>query len=51
MGDMVSFASNGDTAQGYLALPASGAGPGVVVMQEWWGLVPQIKTTCDRFAA
>jgi carboxymethylenebutenolidase len=51
MGEMVSFASNGDTARGYLARPATGAGPGVLVMQEWWGLVPQIKTTCDRFAA
>ncbi|HEY5172923.1 MAG TPA: dienelactone hydrolase family protein [Acidimicrobiia bacterium] len=50
MGEMVNFASNGDTAQGYLALPASGVGPGVMVVQEWWGLVPQIKTTCDRFA-
>jgi carboxymethylenebutenolidase len=50
MGDMVSFASNGDTARGYLALPASGSGPGVMVVQEWWGLVPNIKQTCDRFA-
>ena len=50
MGDKVSFASNGDTIDGYLAKPASGHGPGVMVVQEWWGLVPQIKTTCDRFA-
>jgi carboxymethylenebutenolidase len=50
MGDTVSFASNGDTASGYLALPASGSGPGVLVMQEWWGLVPQIKAVCDRLA-
>ena len=51
MGDTVSFASNGDTAAGYLAVPASGSGPGVMVVQEWWGLVPWIKTICDRFAA
>ena len=51
MGETVSFASNGDTAQGYLALPASGAGPGVMVVQEWWGLVAQIKKVCDRLAA
>lgn len=51
MGETVTFASNGDTAEGYLALPASGSGPGVMVVQEWWGLVPQIKQTCDRFAA
>ena len=51
VGEMVSFASNGDTAHGYLALPASGTGPGVMVVQEWWGLVPQIKKVCDRLAA
>jgi carboxymethylenebutenolidase len=50
MGETVSFASNGDTAGGYLALPASGSGPGVMVVQEWWGLVPQIKKVCDRLA-
>jgi len=51
MGETVGFASNGDTAQGYLALPPSGAGPGVMVVQEWWGLVPQLKRVCDRLAA
>ena len=51
MGDTVTFASNGDSAQGYLALPASGSGPGVMVIQEWWGLVPQVKNVCDRLAA
>ncbi len=48
---MVTFASNGDTAHGYLARAASGTGPGVLVVQEWWGLVPQIKKMCDRLAA
>jgi carboxymethylenebutenolidase len=51
MGDMVEFSSNGNTAQGYLALPASGSGLGVMVIQEWWGLVPQIKNVCDRLAS
>ncbi len=50
MGDMVEFASNGSTGQGYLAVPASGSGPGVVVIQEWWGLNRQIKEVCDRLA-
>ena len=50
-GEMVSFKSNGGTANGYLSLPASGKGPGVIVLQEWWGLVPHIKDVCDRFAA
>lgn len=35
---------------GYLAVPASGQGPGVIVLQEWWGLVPHIKAVADRFA-
>src|SRR6185437_13151938 len=50
-GEMVEFQSNGGTTSGYLSLPASGKGPGVVVIQEWWGLVPHIKDICDRFAA
>jgi carboxymethylenebutenolidase len=50
VGEMVKFAANGREADGYLALPASGRGPGVVVIQEWWGLVPHIKTVCDRLA-
>jgi carboxymethylenebutenolidase len=51
MGDIVEFASNGRAASGYLAVPASGSGPGVVVIQEWWGLVPHIIDVCDRAAA
>lgn len=50
MGDMIEFAVNGTTARGYLATPESGSGPGAVVLQEWWGLVPQIKGVCDRLA-
>lgn len=38
-------------AVGYLAVPDSGTGPGVLVLQEWWGLVPHIKDLADRFAA
>jgi carboxymethylenebutenolidase len=50
-GQMVSFPSNGASAEGYLALPAGGKGPGVIVIQEWWGLVPHIKSVADRLAA
>ncbi|MET0649509.1 MAG: dienelactone hydrolase family protein [Pyrinomonadaceae bacterium] len=50
-GQMIEFQSNGGTASGYLSLPESGRGPGVVVIQEWWGLVPHIKEVADRFAA
>ncbi len=48
--EMIEFAVNGTSARGYLATPESGAGPGVTVLQEWCGLVPQIKTVCDRLA-
>jgi carboxymethylenebutenolidase len=48
---MVEFPSNGGRTSGYLATPAAGRGPGVIVIQEWWGLVGHIKTVCDRFAA
>src|SRR5947209_20143398 len=50
MGEMVSFKSNGGTAGGYLASPAAGKGPGVLVIQEWWGLIPQVKGTADMLA-
>ena len=50
MGETVSFPSNGESASGYLARPPSGRGPGVLVIQEWWGLVPQIRRTADRLA-
>lgn len=50
MGEMVDFPVNGHSAGGYLAVPASGRGAGVIVLQEWWGLVPQIKAVCDRLA-
>jgi carboxymethylenebutenolidase len=48
---MVEFTSNGSKTAAYLATPASGKGPGVLVIQEWWGLVGHIKNVCDRFAA
>jgi carboxymethylenebutenolidase len=47
---MVEFPSNGSTGQGYLATPEVGAGLGLIVIQEWWGLVSHIKDVCDRFA-
>ena len=50
MGEEIEFPSNGATGGGYLAAPV-GAGPGVVVIQEWWGLVPHITEVADRFAA
>jgi carboxymethylenebutenolidase len=49
-GEMIDFNGDGDTYQGYLAKPESGGGPGVIVIQEWWGLVGHIKSVSDRFA-
>lgn len=48
--EMIEFPANGHNARGYLATPEAGTGPGVIVLQEWWGLVPQIKRVCDRLA-
>jgi carboxymethylenebutenolidase len=49
-GTMIQFQANGRTAPGYLNT-AAGTGPGLVVIQEWWGLVDHIKQLADRFAA
>src|SRR5471030_3238910 len=50
-GSMVQFPANGHACDGYLSLPPNGSGPGLIVVQEWWGLVDHIKTLADRFAA
>ena len=44
------FPSNGGEAHGYLAKPDSGKGPGVIVIQEWWGLTDHIAGIADRLA-
>jgi carboxymethylenebutenolidase len=49
-GREIEFASDGERVRAYLALPKQGSGPGVVVLQEWWGLVDHIRDVCDRFA-
>jgi carboxymethylenebutenolidase len=50
MGERVQFKANGHDTPGYLARPASGSGRGIVVIQEWWGLVPHIEDVTERFA-
>jgi carboxymethylenebutenolidase len=52
MGKTISYKRpDGKTLEGYLAEPAQGASaPGVVVIQEWWGLNDQIKGVADRLA-
>lgn len=49
-GRMIEFDSGGTSAPGYFAAPASGTGPGVVVLHEWWGLTDPIRQACDRLA-
>src|SRR3954452_6154058 len=46
----VSFPSGGREAHGCLAIPSGGAGPGVIVIQEWWGLTDHIAAVADRLA-
>jgi carboxymethylenebutenolidase len=50
MGQDVEFTNGDETASGYLSVPESGSGPGLIVIQEWWGLVDHIRDVCDRFA-
>jgi carboxymethylenebutenolidase len=50
VGREIEFTSNGDRVAGYLAIPDAGRGPGVLVIQEWWGLVDHIRDVCERFA-
>jgi carboxymethylenebutenolidase len=47
----VTFASNGGWAHGYLKQPARSSGPGLIVIQEWWGLDDHMADVVDRFAA
>jgi carboxymethylenebutenolidase len=51
MAETVEFKSNGNNATGYLAKPESGEGPGVLVIQEWWGLDDDLKKMADKLAA
>jgi carboxymethylenebutenolidase len=53
MGKTISFKRpDGKDVQGYLATPAGGdKAPGVVVIQEWWGLNDQIRGVADKLAA
>ena len=51
MAETVEFNSNGNAASGYLVRPPAGTGPGVLVIQEWWGLDSGIKEMSDRLGA
>jgi carboxymethylenebutenolidase len=51
MAETVEFKSNGHNASGYLVKPAGGKGPGVLVIQEWWGVDDDLKKMADKLAA
>jgi carboxymethylenebutenolidase len=49
--ESITYSTAGEQGMGHLAQPAGeGAHPGVIVIQEWWGLDDHIKSIADRFA-
>lgn len=50
MGEYIQFPISGGAADGYLARPAVGGGPGLLVLPAWWGLGGQIRSVADRLA-
>ncbi len=52
MGQMIEFARpDGQRAPGYYAAPGTGEhAPGVVMIEEWWGVTPEVTATADRLA-
>src|SRR5437867_13023874 len=47
---MVQLKSQDGKVSGYLAVPKTGHGPGVLVLHAWWGLNDFFKGLCDRLA-
>jgi carboxymethylenebutenolidase len=51
MGEMIVFSRpDGQDAPAYYAAPAKAEAPGIVIVQEWWGLIPSIVEIADRYA-
>ncbi len=50
-GEIITFSNGSDDVRAYLSRSKKGTGPGVIVLQEWWGLVPHIMDVADRFAS
>jgi carboxymethylenebutenolidase len=49
-GSTIELTVNDRSVNAYLSLPASGTGPGILVLHAWWGLKPFFKQLCDRLA-
>jgi carboxymethylenebutenolidase len=49
-GTMIAFQSPSVSTPAYISYPETDSGAGVVVIQEWWGLVDHVKNVADRFA-
>lgn len=49
-GAMIAFSSPSISTPAYLSFPETDSGPGIVVIQEWWGLNDHIRDVADRFA-
>jgi carboxymethylenebutenolidase len=49
-GSIVELTVNHQSVNAYLSVPASGKGPGVLVLHAWWGLKPFFRQVCDRLA-
>jgi len=49
-GSIIELVVNNRPVNAYLSIPASGKGPGVLVLHAWWGLKPFFKQLCDRLA-
>lgn len=50
MSQEITYQVANQTAQGYLAIPELGEGPGVLVLHAWWGLNDTIRAVCTRLA-
>jgi carboxymethylenebutenolidase len=50
-GSMIEVKAGDAPIPAYVASPAPGGGPGLIVIQDWWGLTPRIRSVADRFAA
>jgi carboxymethylenebutenolidase len=49
-GETIHFNDGEKDIRAYLSPSKTGSGPGIIVVQEWWGLVPHIMDVTDRFA-